>query len=75
MTILFSIDSNAYLALLILLLKITNYFLLMTGIWLFINGLIEYDNQKRKYGIITAIIVLVMSFLIKTFLHINLFIL
>lgn len=75
MTILFSIDSNSYLALLILLLKITNYFLLMTGIWLFGNGLMNHDNEKKTYGIITTIIILVMSFLIKTFLHINLFIL
>lgn len=74
MTILFSIDSNSYLALLILLLKVTNYALLMTGIWLFGNGLMNHDNEKKTYGIITTIIVLVMSFLIKIFLHINLFI-
>ena len=75
MTIQFSIDPNSYLALLILLLKITNYFLLMTGIWLFVNGLIYHDNQKKTYGIITTIIILAMSFFIKIFLHINLFVL
>lgn len=75
MTILFSFDLNSFLALLILILKITNYFSLIFGMFTFINGLIEYDDDKKSCGVLIASIDLLICILIKIFLHINLFIL
>lgn len=59
--------------LLMLIIKITNYILFVSGIYAFVRGTIEKDNTIKTTGIVVAIITLLMPYIIKACICVDLF--